>query len=397
MNNEPTRNLSMKKMTCALTLSFGLLLTPVTVKAQDAAPPAPLAPEVTPVPPAPPAPAISNIFVGDSSFVSVASQPDSLKAKVAIDANNASFKDVIRQIADQVKIPVEFADDVPADLKVTMTLKNVAASDALRLLTREAGVSWGYSKTSKDGKKTEAIRISKKRQSVVAYSGRPETVFRFPSADTPEGAMKAAQDAMKNKQYEEVIRGALAASREALRASSAASRDAFSAYSTASSRTPYFGAFSAAALPDKRVKLDSRNARLRDVLKDVLKQADLSYALDNDVPEDVKRSFTFENVPISMALDLITRSVDIGWRAEKQKDGKVLVVIGKKYARGNGVSRASLIPNDVAPIVASAFDEAMEGINQASEEMEIPEIPDAPETENAEDILSESPDEAAAK
>jgi hypothetical protein len=126
--------------------------------------------------------------------------------------------------------------------------------------------------------------------------------------------------------------------REAMRAAEDATRQA---------RIYSLQAIGTARLGDARVKLDVRNASIRDSLKDILKQAGLDYALEDDVPDDVKRSFTFENVPIATALDVICRSVDIGWSVQrtvetvdpssrstdKRSKSKTVVLIGKKYAR----------------------------------------------------------------
>lgn len=338
---------TMNKNIPTLTLCVALMLAPVAVQAQET-PEAPPVPAIAPVAPAPPD--IRTVYVGDSGVIA-SSQAEALKAKIALDANAMSVRDAFKSVAEQVKIPIEFAEDVPADAKVTLTLKGVSAADALRLLSREAGVFWRYEKTETDGKKTEIIKVSKKiissiRGTSISVSGDPsaQTIVRFPSAATFAGATKAAHEAMADRQVQNTIRQALAASGQAMREYTSAARQYTNQYSGGRG----------AALPDKRVKLDSRNAKIRDLLKDVLKQADLPYALDNDVPEDVKRSFTFENVPVSMALDLITRSVEIGWRAERQKDGKMLILIGKKYVRAaslfNTFGSAEALSPDFAPL-----------------------------------------------
>jgi transcription elongation factor Elf1 len=239
-----------------------------------------------------------------------------LKVKITLDANEMPLTEALKQVLEQTKIPYAI-EDTPSDAKVTMTLKNVSASDALDLLTRGAGIGWVYKRDGKD----EKVSVGKK------YAGH-RVVFNTVSGDTIRAPY--FDDAAVQRQVQEAMRQAQRATQLA-------------------SRTYTFSMFPA-RLPDTRVKLDVRNGNLRDILKDVLKQARLDYALDNDVPEDQKRSFTFENVPIATALDVITRSADIGWRAERQPtkegdkdktskpeeatdEGKILILIGKKYAR----------------------------------------------------------------
>jgi hypothetical protein len=92
-----------------------------------------------------------------------------------------------------------------------------------------------------------------------------------------------------------------------------------------------FGGQGGVPLPAVRVSIDRRDAPMRDVLGDVLRQAKLDLAVDDDVPADQKRSFTFENVTVGTALDAICQSAGLGWRAE-QTPGGVLVRVGKRYA-----------------------------------------------------------------
>jgi hypothetical protein len=87
----------------------------------------------------------------------------------------------------------------------------------------------------------------------------------------------------------------------------------------------------------KRVSLDKKNTDVRECFKELLKDADVSYALADDLPTDAK-SFTFSNVPLSTALDMICESIEVGWSAEQGPDGKPIVRIGKRY---RGRSRQS--------------------------------------------------------
>jgi hypothetical protein len=94
-----------------------------------------------------------------------------------------------------------------------------------------------------------------------------------------------------------------------------------------------------ASLPSKRVSLDKRSTDVRECLKEILQQADLSYALADDLPSDPK-SFTFSNVPLAMALDMICASIEVGWTTEGSADGKPIVKVGKRY-KGRSSSRSS--------------------------------------------------------
>jgi hypothetical protein len=370
----------MNKTFQTLTLSVTLLLAPLAVQAQETVPPAPPAattsPAAPPTPPTPPTPPeVRTVYIGESSRIATTAQATVLKGKITLDANNLSLREAIKSVADQAKIPVEFAEDFPADARVTMTLKGVPAADALRLLTREGGVQWRYEQTIKDGKKSEVIKVGKKlavssRGTAISVVGAPSTdaLIRIPGSE--DSAAQASSEAMiASKEVQKAIRSALEASRDAMRTYNIP--QAFTTYRSAN-------------LPDKRVKLDSRNAKIRDVLKDVLKQANLAYALDNDVPEDVRRSFTFENVPVATALDLITRSVEIGWRAQQQKDGKTLILIGKKYATPfgsfrlmNGLSsplgQLDSLTGDVNP-VATAFEAIEEATKNIDSELADPSM-----------------------
>ena len=103
---------------------------------------------------------------------------------------------------------------------------------------------------------------------------------------------------------------------------------------------PIVGSLFRSTLPNKRVSLDKKNADVRECLKDILKQADLSFALADDLPSDAK-SFTFSNVPIATALDMICESIEVGWTAERSGDGKPVVRVGKRYKSRSGATRSS--------------------------------------------------------
>ena len=85
-------------------------------------------------------------------------------------------------------------------------------------------------------------------------------------------------------------------------------------------------------LPNKKVSLDKVKTDPREALKEVLKQAGLSYAIGDDLPSDPK-SFTFSDVSITTALDMICESIGASWSTERGPDGKSVVRIGKAHSR----------------------------------------------------------------
>jgi hypothetical protein len=331
-------------------LSAALLLAPATARAQEAEtpPPAPPAPAVVPAVPATPVPPaapvrVTAIYVGDDDGKV---KSEALRTKINLEANGMPLTEALKQVLEQAKIPYQIEPDVPADAKVTMTLKNVPASDALSLLTRESGIGWVYEKKDKDEKVSVGKKYVGHRYRINTTNGN--TFYSAPYTIDSRLVEKQVQDAMK----------------QATEASKLAQKYQYQ-----------FNLFTSYGvhLPDTRVKLDVRNGNLRDILKDVLKQAHLDYALDNDVPEDQKRSFTFENVPIATALDVITRSADIGWRAQRQptaktekdqekaenkagaeEEAKVLILIGKKYAHPDAFGANNDLVQPLAPNVWAA-------------------------------------------
>jgi predicted RNA-binding Zn-ribbon protein involved in translation (DUF1610 family) len=269
------------------------------------------------VPPGTPAPQarVSTIYF--------AADDATLQTKVELDAKDMPVVEALKKVLDQAKAKYEIDSDVPTDKKVTMTLKNVPLSAVLGILTREAGVGWHYSRKLKADKAKELEKNDKPTKFDAADF---ETTIRISKKGASNVFALMPGGAVRVESTQRAVEEAMARARSA----------------TALPESLFYQSYAPARMPDKLVKVDSRNANLRDVLKDVLKQAELDYALEDDVPEDVKRSFTFENIPISMALDVICRSAEIGWRAERTgagKEAKTVVRIGKKYARrGNTVS-----------------------------------------------------------
>lgn len=217
--------------------------------------------------------------------------------KIDLDVRDISVLDAIKQILEKADLSeYEIAPEVAEiakDRKVTLVFRDIRANDALASVCRLAG-GVAMSETS-NGKTKISIIKRNAAQARVFTLGTP-----WPGRNSP--------------QFEAQIQEAIA------QANRAVSRYTFSVGSG-------FGLDK--ALAEKRVNIDVRKKDVRDVLKDLLNKADVGIALEDDVP-DTKHSFTFENVPLSVALDVVCRSVDIGWRAEKQ-GGKTVIRIGKKY------------------------------------------------------------------
>jgi hypothetical protein len=284
-----------------------------------------------------------------SSGIVATRTPSWLDSQIDIDINNASITDAVKKVLDAAKtgsdrVVVEFA--TPKDQKVTLKAKGVAARDALAAIARLAGANAYVGQ--EDGKAGVWLRR------------RAETVngpvfFTGNGAGMSVDVQRQVQDAL----------------RQAQRATTQATRTPF-VYNLIGSRS----------LPDRRVSLDARGTDVREALKTVLKQAKLDYALEDDVPEDAKKSFTFENVPIATALDVICQSAGVGWRVErtrnvvvvttgtegaaasgggKDKNGKdaedkIVVRIGKKYAtHAQGGLSQSWYTSDLTPSLIEDF------------------------------------------
>lgn len=201
---------------------------------------------------------------------------------------------------------------------VTLTAQSVTAEDALKRIASAAGVEFSF--------RTEDNQLTVMASKTAAGFGTVYTIGSQLATDLAVvNALKRAQKAAGNVQM----------------FLSPNATDYRSAYSSTFLR-------SGATLPDTRVKLDVRGGDVRDALQNVLKQANLDYALEDDVPESPKRSFTFENVPVATALDVLCKSADIGWRAETH-GGKTLVRVGKKYVSPPIAPFAGFYPSYVQP------------------------------------------------
>ena len=238
------------------------------------------------------------------------SQTDAwLDKKVDIEVKDASPADLLKTVLEKIglgdtKIPEGVAK---REGKYSLSMNGVRAGDALQTACQIAGVR-------------SIVRIRDGKPSLTLTPGGRDNSFFIPWT-----GQAAAPD---RRQLEALVRGTMPrpqVAMPAVRASNLAGR--------------YAIAVAGPKLPDKRVSLDVRKHNLRDLLKDVLKQADVDFILEDGVPDDVKKSFTFEDVPLSAALDAICRSADLGWWTET-KDKKLVVHIGKSIGlfRSRGVS-----------------------------------------------------------
>lgn len=169
---------------------------------------------------------------------------------------------------------------------ITMKLLNASIPKAMDSLTQAIGVGW--TAVEEDGNIT--IRIVKLRTTQTAY-------------DTALTLYGAAQGGNQ-------VAGGLG---------------------TTVNTGSYSAFFYSRAVPDVRVKLDAKNWSVRDALKQILQNAKVEFAIDEDVSNDLKRNIGFENITLMTALDVICQSSDIGWRSEGTPKG-TLVRISKRYA-----------------------------------------------------------------
>ncbi|GAB4454655.1 MAG: hypothetical protein OHK0029_09560 [Armatimonadaceae bacterium] len=256
-------------------------------------------------------------FVSD--LMPDANMSETLKKPVELDAREMPVLDAIKKVLEQAGISYDIAEEVKTEEKVTMTLKNVPVSTVLMILTRQAKLGWIYEK--KDDKENIKIVQGLSRSPRTMVLGGPDVRIEVPDVATIQSYVAEAQQA------------ASLASRLAM----TEMRELQNSYLIVTNE-----------IRDKlntRVKLDVRDADVRETLKKLLEQAKVDYVLEDDVPTGEKRSFTFENTPLDTALDVVTKSVEIGWRMEtprvpRSKDDKKddkpeikpLIRIGKKHA-----------------------------------------------------------------
>lgn len=201
-----------------------------------------------------------------------------------IEVKDGSARDVIKQIGEKAGIDYEIEEGLKSDSKLSIKMKGVSVGNALDNAASWLGGGW---KAEKKGDKVKVV-FSKKYpvpgpRWMTNPGGRGQ-VFTAPGPNIP------------------IL-----------------------------SDLPIIGnLFRSTPSLSKRLSLDKKNTDVRECFKELLKDADLSYALADDLPSDAK-SFTFSNVPLSTALDMICESIEVGWTAEQGPDGKPIVRIGKRY------------------------------------------------------------------
>lgn len=295
------------------TLSLALGLCPVSLRAayaQQTAPPVTPPAPATATTAAPSARATAKVTISgldglQTYFSALASVPEPawLEAKISLDVSNISIADALAKVLDAAKVvgsKIDNASAVSTDTKITLKVENVATRDAIAAIARLGGA--GAFITTENDKYTIILR-------------KRTTTFTAPIVVTPGSTSITAET---QQRIAEATRDYANAAR--LRANSALG-------------------YSYNLLPSKQVSLDVRNKNVRDTLKTILNQADVDYVLEDDVPENVKKSFTFENVPLSTALDVICQSANVGWRSEhsdqsagRKGSSRYIVRIGKRYA-----------------------------------------------------------------
>lgn len=270
-------------------IALGLVALPAAARGQDA-PPAPLTPPavVTLEGQALP-PDLAITVEGHPALLAPgADDPAWMKKSISFDIKDASPVDALKQVLkvagiEDVKIPPQSSRYRGGATRISVAMKDVAVGDALRSVARMAGYTL-----------------------VATGNGDKPQITLVPGSDGPL-AFSFGQSGFDEARVRTLVTSAMGQAERAI--------------SFATTALPMVN------LPDKRVKLDVSKKNVRDILKDLLKQAGVDYALEDGVPENETRSFTFQNVPIGTALDAVCRSIGVGWRAERKGD-KVLVRIG---------------------------------------------------------------------
>lgn len=218
-----------------------------------------------------------SAFSGLSNLQSRISEryKDLPEKKLDLDVREGSVVDVLKVISQQAGIAYELEDGLKSDAKLTLSMNDATLGSALDMIARLLNAGWKSEK--KDGK--VKVTFSKKlaRNQDMIFTTPPSTARTL----VPVPAM------------------------------------------------PSFGSsLFPTSLPNTRVSLDKKKTDPREILRDVLKQANLAYAIGDDLPSEPK-SFTFENVPLTTALNMICESIGASWTTERGTDGKPLVRIGK--------------------------------------------------------------------
>lgn len=246
-------------------------------------------------------------------------RPAWLEKLIDVNIKNERPADAAKRIVKQAgkKLEnVEIGEGV-SDVRLSLSVRGVKAGDALAAIGRIGGAIASVSE--RDEKVT--VYLKKRNDRVATLSELPAMSSLFVG-----GADAAAFPKEQRIEIERAIA-------DAGRAIDIARPKLDGIAKALPSMVSFPSAF--AKLPNKRVSIDLKKVEVRDALKKILGDAGVAYALDDDLPTETKYSFTFEDVPLGTALDLICSSAGVGWRSEKTDEkGGALVKVGKKY-RGN--------------------------------------------------------------
>lgn len=214
----------------------------------------------------------------------ISSGPKWLESTIDIDINRATIVDGIRAVLAAAKVSVEGVEselELPRDTRVSLSATRVKVRDALAAIARLGGAIAYVAET--DGRVTIQLRKRTDTGTFVVPLPPGSSGFGLSGSNTFPGGSNF----------------------------------------TVTTNLPALA---------KRISIDRRDADLRDSLRDVLKQALVDFSLEADIPDDVRKSFTFDNVPLRDALNLMCQSGEIAWRIETS-NGKPLVRIGKQFGR----------------------------------------------------------------
>lgn len=216
---------------------------------------------------------------------------------VKIAVENVTARELAKLVCNQAGIDFEIEKDVAADSRVTMRVNvdSLPLASALDLVASSMQCGWKAEK--KDGKVRVIFGSSYRRARGEVFSNFARTFASGSPMPFPPMAPRSV-----------------------------------------TLRT--------AGLPTTLVSIDKHKSDPRDILKDLLKQADVSYVLSDDLPEE-KKSFTFSDVPLATALNTICESIGARWWTEAGPSGKVIVHIAK-----SGRTRTTLGINLATAIVS---------------------------------------------
>lgn len=206
---------------------------------------------------------------GQGVAIARASGPAWLEKKIDLDIRNASVLDAVKGVlaaAGAGKANVDTEIEIPSEMRLTLAVKGVRARDALAAVARLGGAVAYVSQTDD----LAAVQLRPRTENapmVIPMTPNPLILSDNPLANLFQGDRRA--------------------------------------------------------LSGKSVSVDKRDAEVREILKDVLTRADVAFIFD-EIPENVKRSFVFENVPLPSALDLICQSADLAWSVTGTGDRTVV-------------------------------------------------------------------------